>query len=157
MKKTSFSNKNLKIGEKKEIIVYCLQFPKTPHALVTEKIGLKFKKSIARRSIVNFLLQKAEIDKCVAENVGKKNVKRDLTFKIINTKLMEWVRVIEVKGGVLSAKILLIKAYEIAKNHSLETFKGSSDWLDKFKVRNNIRERILSKKSFKLSSVDFTV
>ncbi|KAF7685583.1 hypothetical protein CDIK_3666 [Cucumispora dikerogammari] len=123
MKKTSFSNKNLTIEEKKEIIVYCLQFPKAPRARVTEKFAFKFKKSIARRSIANFISQKAEIDKCVAENGGKKNVKRDLTFKIIDTKLMEWVRVIESKGGMLSDKILLVKAYKIAKTIRLKHLK----------------------------------
>ena len=69
---------------------------------------------------------------------------------------MKWMRVIESKGVMLSDKILMIKAYEIAKNHSLETFKGSSGRLYKFKARNNIRERILSEKGVKLSSVDFT-
>ncbi|KAF7691494.1 Tigger transposable element-derived protein 4, partial [Cucumispora dikerogammari] len=69
---------------------------------------------------------------------------------------MEWVRVIESKGGVLSDKTLLIKAYEIAKKHLIKTFKDSSSWLDKFKARNNIKERILSGEGFKLSSVDFS-
>ncbi|KAF7685637.1 hypothetical protein CDIK_3614 [Cucumispora dikerogammari] len=145
MKKTSLSKKNLTVEEKKKIIVYCLQFPKAPHARVAKKFAFKFKKLIARKSIANFISQKAEIDKCVAENVREKNVKRDLTFKIINAKLMERMRVIESKGGVLSDKILLIKAYEIAKNHSLKTFKGSSSRLDKFKARKNIREYYLEK------------
>lgn len=67
--------------------------------------------------------------------------------------MTEWIKRVRDYNLPISGPLIQEKAAEFAKNLGL-TFQASSGWLEKFKLRNGIVEKIISGESAAVSEVD---
>ncbi len=52
---------------------------------------------------------------------------------------MEWFRQARARGALISDRLLVEKAKEVAVELKIDNFKGSDGWLAGFKARHNIK------------------
>ncbi|XP_060877253.1 tigger transposable element-derived protein 4-like [Metopolophium dirhodum] len=75
------------------------------------------------------------------------------SFPEIEHAMTEWIKRVRDYNFPISGPLILEKAAEFAKNLVL-TFQASSGWLEKFKLRNGIVEKIISGENATVSEVD---
>ncbi|XP_016662746.1 tigger transposable element-derived protein 4-like [Acyrthosiphon pisum] len=125
------------------------------------KKGVKCKKDIASEfgipasTLSTILKDKDKILKAVEEAPCLPRRKRfkASSFPEIEHAMTEWIKRVRDYNLPISGPLIQVKAAEFAKNLGL-TFQASSGWLEKFKLRNRIVEKIISSESVAVSEVD---
>lgn len=125
------------------------------------KKGVKRKKDIASEfgipasTLSTILKDKDKILKAVEEAPCLPRRKRfkASSFPEIEHAMTEWIKRVRDYNLPISGPLIQEKAAEFAKNLGL-TFQASSGWLEKFKLRNGIVEKIISGESAAVSEVD---
>lgn len=145
----------LSINEKNEIIEFVEKNTDVSHTRVAEIFSNKFKKTIGRRSILNYAKNKSKIATTLTTNSLLTNCSREMKFSGIDDRLSEWLDMVETQGGCYNEAIIKEKAMQIAEKLQLDEFKASNGWLFKFKARHKIGEKYLSGESFNFKKDDF--
>lgn len=125
------------------------------------KKGVKRKKDIASEfgipasTLSTILKDKDKILKAIEEAPCLPRRKRfkASSFPEIEHAMTEWMKRVRDYNLPISGPLIQEKAAEFAKNLGL-TFQASSGWLEKFKSRNGIVEKIISGESAAVSEVD---
>lgn len=118
--------------------------PDVSHVRIAQIFTEKFKKTINRRSIHDWLKNKKKISESLTINSKTKNCPREKTYEDVDIRLSRWIEELEAKGGFYTEKLLKEQALIIGQELNLSTFKASSGWLEKFKNRKNISFRSIS-------------
>ena len=80
----------------------------------------------------------------------KRNRKSE--FADINEALYSWYQLAVSRNVYPDGTILMEKGLEIAERLNVPDFKASNGWLDRWKTRNNIKQRVISGESGEVSS-----
>ena len=147
----------LTIEEKVQICDFVPQNLSTSHTRVAEIFTELFKKKVDRRSILNYIRSSENLKTSLATMANKKRCLTDYKYKIIDEDLNKWIDFIEDKGVCYNDKIIKEKALEIAERHNLTDFKCSNGFLQNFKKRHKINERILSGEGFDSEKNDYSL
>lgn len=153
---TKKESKSLTLKEKYDIIEYMEKYPDANQTRVAETFSHKLAKKVHRRSIKNYIDNKEKITEAYTKNCNIINIPRLAKYDVIDKKLWDWICIIEANGGIYSDAILKSKAVELANSEEIHDFKASNGWLQKFKLRHAIKERVLSGESDRINNNDFT-
>ncbi|KAL4103570.1 hypothetical protein QTP88_018931 [Uroleucon formosanum] len=142
------SLKSLTVGDKIKIIEEVKKG-------VKRKIDIASEFGIPASTLSTILKNKDKILKAVEEAPCLPRRKRfkASSFPEIEHAMTEWIKRVEDYNLPISGPLIQEKAAEFAKNLGL-TFQASSGWLEKFKLRNGIVEKIISGESAAVSEVD---
>ncbi|KAG0437264.1 Tigger transposable element-derived protein 6 [Dictyocoela muelleri] len=149
--------KCLTLQEKLEVIEYKENNTLSPDTDIANLFSNKFKKSINRRSIKNYMDNKASIKEATATNGGSCNVSRPKKYDLLDVQLKQWFDIVENQGAFITEAILRAKALALYKELYLvieddqkecSDFHASNGWLYKFKQRHGISLKQCSGESF---------
>ena len=122
-----------------------IRFKEANPQVSARKVAEKFK--CGKTQIQSILLKKDEIVMDFEANVSS-NIKRSRGAKNeeIDNALLDWFRKARSKNIPITGPMLQEKATRIAEalDVSLEEFKASNGWLDRFKKRNGIKAKFIS-------------
>lgn len=106
-------------------------------------------------STVSTIIKNRESVLKTHENVGADR-KRSKTCKYddVDEAVLKWVTMLRDKNMPVSGPLIKEKAVEYAKVLGHEEFQASSGWLDKFKKRHCIKEKVISGESGSVSEAD---
>ncbi|XP_054711365.1 tigger transposable element-derived protein 6-like [Uloborus diversus] len=82
------------------------------------------------------------------ENI-EPNRKRSKTcsYETVDEAVLKWIKVVRDQNLPISGPLIKEKALEYAKHFGCDDFQASSGWLDKFKKRHAIKEKVVSGES----------
>lgn len=127
--------------------------------------GTKKKKDIAAEfnipasTLSTIMKNKQSVMEASQSNDSCHNRKRlkDSKFPNLEKAMLEWFRCMREKNLPISGPIILLKAEEFAKSLKYENFKASQGWLENFKKRNGIVQKVMCGESAEVSEVDCSV
>lgn len=125
------------------------------------ELGIKKKKVIAEEygippsTLSTILKDKDKFVKAVNESVCPPQRKRLKTssFPQLEESMVQWLRNVRDKNIPVSGDIIREKAEKFAKDLGIDSFQASSGWLEKFKIRNGIVQRVLSGEGADVSEI----
>lgn len=86
-------------------------------------------------------------------NTARKRIKSCL-YEDVDEAVLKWISLVRDKNVPLSGTIIKEKAIEYAKSLGLTEFNASNGWLDKFKKRHAIKEKVICGESADVSDQD---
>ncbi|KAG0423687.1 hypothetical protein DMUE_6130 [Dictyocoela muelleri] len=121
--------------------------------------SVKFKTSISRRSIKNFIYNEDKIRLSKCNNTEMISSVKNIKFKYLDKVLKDWIETIEASGGFYTDKVLKFKTIQISikllnsdidsdEKVTLMEFKASHGWLLNFKHIHFISSKLCSVEGF---------
>ncbi|KAG0442324.1 Major centromere autoantigen B [Dictyocoela muelleri] len=132
--------KRCTLAEKKDIVQYKKKNPKTTQKELMKKFNLSL-------GTINEILKNGE--EILKEEVGTKFNKRKANFptNIFDEELFKWFLIKRRRFCTIQDSNLQEMALKLACLYKLDNFKASNGWLQKFKIRHNIKYRSIQGES----------
>ncbi|XP_037790687.1 major centromere autoantigen B-like [Penaeus monodon] len=103
------------------------------------------KYGVARSTVQNVLKRKAKLMQAYEENEpANKKRSNSCRFEAVNEFVWEWFCRMRAANVPISGPMIKQKSLEYAASQGMHEFKGSTGWLDKFKIRHNINCAVIS-------------
>ena len=104
--------------------------------LVADRLN---KPDLGRSTVTGTLKHSAKWLKVTTSSASKTVKHRGPQNEKLEQVLMEWFRQARARGALISDRLLVEKAKEVAVELKIDNFKGSDGWLAGFKARHNIK------------------
>lgn len=129
------------------------------------ELGAKKKKDIAAEfdipaSTLSTIMKNRQSILNASQVNGSCNARKRLkesAFPCLEKAMLEWFRCARDKNLPISGPIVLQKAEQFAKSLKYEHFKASQGWLENFKKRNAIVQKVMCGESAEVSETDCSV
>lgn len=147
--------------EKKRVLK-CLSASEKLKLIHEVEKGVRRKKDIAAEfgipanTLSTIMKNKDKIASAIQESRFSSERKRfkSSSYPQLEEAMFKWVKCMRDKNIQLQGSILREKAHKFAEELGIESFQASTGWLDKFKHRNGIVQKVMSGESASVSEVD---
>ncbi|KAL5011903.1 hypothetical protein ScPMuIL_010454 [Solemya velum] len=133
---------SLDVGQKREIINYAIQAPKSTQQKIADHFSALWDVEVKRRTVSDILSQKDKFDD---ENI-EQSAKKQKTAKHADLEeaLFLWFSHARSQNIPKTDKILREKAKHFGKQFDISDFSYSNGWLQRFKSRHGISRHAIS-------------
>ncbi|XP_022176865.1 tigger transposable element-derived protein 4-like [Myzus persicae] len=112
-----------------------------------EKTKVAESLNISESTLRTIIVKRKEILKCANEGSNKRKKIKHGKYYDLEQILIQWINEMHANSAPVNGPITQRKALKIAKTLKITDFKATNGWLDRFKKRNVIRFRSVSRKS----------